>query len=132
MISSRRKVAIGLGATITPPLGSRANAVRTGPISLASRATAAVTETPTEVESGFDRAQESDVCSRLRMMEECYPPHFGRDFLENLQPFPTQLRFEIVETRNVSAWMRQARNEATSDRIGDERKDNGNGLRLLQ
>jgi hypothetical protein len=37
----------------------------------------------------------------LRMMEECYPPHFGRDLLENLQPFPTQLRFEIVEARNV-------------------------------
>src|SRR4029077_10174656 len=76
--------------------------------------------------------QEPYVCSRLRMMEECYPPHFGRHLLENLQPFPAQLRFEIVEARNVSARMRQARNEAASDRIGDERKDNRNGLRLLQ
>ena len=51
-------------------------------------------------------------------MEECYPPHFGRDFFENLQPFPTQLRFEIVEARNVSARMRQAWNEAASNPVG--------------
>src|SRR4029077_16623813 len=76
--------------------------------------------------------QEPYVCSRLRMMEECYPPHFGRNLLENLQPFPTQLRFEIVEARNVSARMRQARNEAASNGIGHERKDTRNGLRLLQ
>src|SRR5262249_21155487 len=57
------------------------------------------------------------------MMEECYPPHFGRYFLENLQPFPTQLRLEIVEACNVSARMRQARNKPASDRIGDERKN---------
>ena len=72
------------------------------------------------------------MCSRLRMIEECNPLHFGRDLLENLQPFPTQLGFEIVEARNVSARMRQALNEAASDRIGDERKDNWNAVRLLQ
>ena len=61
------------------------------------------------------------MCRRLRMIEECYPFHFGRNLLESFQPFPTQLRFEIVEACNVSARMRQARNEAASDRIGDER-----------
>src|SRR5262249_60432599 len=67
----------------------------------------------------------------FRDEKEFHPPHFGRDLLENLQPFPTQFRFEIVEARNVSARMRQARNEAASDRIGDERKDNRNGVRFL-
>ena len=51
MIWSRRKVVTGLGATITPLFGSRANAERAGSISLASRATAAITVTPAELEA---------------------------------------------------------------------------------
>ena len=60
---------------------------------------------PCRAGSGLNHTQEADVCSRLRMMQECYSSHFGRDLFENFQPFPTQIRFEIVEPRNVSARM---------------------------
>src|SRR5262249_10597821 len=80
---------------------------------------------------GFDHTQEPHVCSRLGMMKECYPPNLGRHLFENFQPLPAQLRFEIVEPGNVSARMCQVRNEAASDRIGDERKDDRNSMCLV-
>src|SRR5262249_15431378 len=61
---------------------------------------------PRQAGSGFNYMQEPNMLSRLRMMEECYPPHFRRDLFEYFQPFTAQLRFEIVESCNFSARMR--------------------------
>jgi hypothetical protein len=42
------------------------------------------------------------MCSDLRNVDECYPPHPRCDLIENFQPFPGQLGFEIVEPGDIS------------------------------
>src|SRR5438477_2730267 len=55
-----------------------------------------------------------------------------RNLLEQLQPLADNRRLHDHETRCVAAGPRQAAYEAATDWIGNDNKDNGNGMRLLQ
>src|SRR5215475_8964503 len=72
---------------------------------------------------GFERAEvifEVWRCGRVE--QEGDPVYARRNLLEQLQPLAAQRSFKIDETGDVAAWPRQARNEASADRIGTLRK----------
>jgi hypothetical protein len=55
-----------------------------------------------------------------------------RNLLEQLYPFATERAHHSLETGDVAARLRQARDEAAADRIGNRRENDGDGARMLQ
>jgi hypothetical protein len=55
-----------------------------------------------------------------------------RNLLEQLYPLAAHRWLNIGETGDVAAGPWKARNEATADRIGNGRENDGDGARLLQ
>src|SRR5437879_2986551 len=108
MITSRLVAVSGLGVTISPPFGSRANSLRTRTISSALRTPAPDTVTPDEVEAASATRRKCDICADLRNVDNADPSHRRRDFLEHAQPFPAKRWLEIVEPGDISRWTREA------------------------
>ena len=75
------------------------------------------------------RSHERDMGGNVWTVDECRAANAGRDLIEHLQPFSTDGRLEILEARDVSARTRQVRNEATSNRIGNDDKHDRDRLR---
>src|SRR5262249_40377412 len=55
-----------------------------------------------------------------------------RNLLEQFQPLAGLRRFRNGETGSVAAWSVEARDETTSDRIGNNPKNDGDGARFLE
>jgi 3'-5' exonuclease len=62
----------------------------------------------------------------------CDPGHARRDLPEQLQPFAAQRALSHDKTGGVAARPREACDEATADRIGNNRENNRNDARFLQ
>ena len=75
--------------------------------------------------------QERNICGYFWNMDDRRPAHRRRDLLEHLQLFPADRGFKILEPRNVSTRMRQARDEAASNRIGHNREHDRNAAGRL-
>jgi hypothetical protein len=71
---------------------------------------------------GLDYAELAGSGGRRGIPKDRNPRHIGPDLLEQFQPFPTDGVFERGETGSISAWPRQAVDEAGADRIGDDRR----------
>ena len=76
-----------------------------------------------------------EVLDRLRMVrriwipDHCHPGQSWDRFLEQLHPLGAELDRHHREPRDVSARMREVRDQAGSNRISDERHDDGDGRR---
>src|SRR5882672_3651034 len=57
--------------------------------------------------------------------QDCYPSNSGNSFLEQLQSFGGEVGRHHRESGDVSARMREARDQTGPDRIDDERHDDG-------
>jgi hypothetical protein len=60
------------------------------------------------------------------------PGNTRRNLLEQFQQLAGHRRLRNVETGDVAARPREARDEAAADRIGNVRENDGDGARLLQ
>src|SRR5262245_31642557 len=67
-----------------------------------------------------------------RVEQERDPRDPWRDLLEQLRPLGAERALEVDEPGDVAARVRQARDEAAADRIGDDHEDDGDAARLLQ
>ncbi len=58
--------------------------------------------------------------------EHSHPGEPGNDFLEQFQPFASQLRAHLGQSRDVAPGSRQALDEPTSDRVARNHHDDRN------
>src|SRR5215469_9187534 len=111
--TSVMKVSVG---RISPPFGAPAKLSKAGSMSALER-------TGTAVErwrSGLDRPHEKlGLRRRVGIEHDADACELRRDLLEQLKPFAADRKLIRAEAREVAAWLRDARDEALRDRIGD-------------
>jgi hypothetical protein len=93
-----------------------------------SRTGAAIASTAKEAAAalkGF--SQYFEICRRCRVEQHCDPGDARCNLLEQLQPLASHRGLHSDETGDVSSRLREARDEAAADRIGNERENDGDG-----
>src|SRR5262245_3784806 len=119
MIKWRRVLMNASGATIRPPLRSRANAVIAASIS-ASLCTGDA-ESSTASDAGPKLTQEDRIIRRgVGIEQKRHASDAGGNLLEHLQPFPYHRKVDEREAGDVAAGTRQSHHETLSDRIVDD------------
>src|SRR5262249_5088511 len=72
---------------------------------------------------GFDRLHKFlSERARLLVKNKCNAPKLWDDLLDELQPLGTDRELEAGKSSNVAPWVREARDEALSNRIADNHK----------
>src|SRR5215831_14422531 len=120
------------GITIRPPFGSRACAAMTDCSSDLSRTGEGIASTAKEVAAvlkGFSQNSAYVAVAGLNSIAI----RATRNLLEQFHPFAGHRRLgRKHETGDVAARVRQARDEAAANRVGNERENDGDGARLLK
>ena len=84
-------------------------------------------------DDGFGGVHKRKLRGYIRTVHECYSLYSRCDLLKQVQPFSTNCRFEILESRNVSTRVPEVVNKATLEWIGYANENDRDGLgHLLQ